>query len=142
MIGLAALFLASLFAGAALYINLVEHPARMKLPAAEARTEWAIAYARGYVMQASLAVLSGVAGLLLWWRWGLTPQLLGGLLMLANWPWTLLVIMPVNRRLLNISETEEAGVRHLLVHWARLHAVRTALSFAAAFLFALPFVRY
>jgi hypothetical protein len=139
LIGLAALVLAAIFAGAALYINVAEHPARMRLPPAQARAQWAPSYPRGYAMQASLAVLSGVAGLVVWWRWGLAPQLIGSLLMLANWPWTLITIMPINRRLLAAQESDpELGT--LLARWARLHAVRTALGFAATLCFALPFV--
>lgn len=140
MIGLAALILAAWFAGAALYVNLVEHPARMSMPPAQARAQWVPAYARGYVMQASLAVLSGIAGLVVWWRWGLVPQLAGSVLMLANWPWTLIVIMPVNRRLQAARDSDE-DLHALLSRWARLHAVRTALGLAATLCFALPFIR-
>jgi len=69
----------------------------------------------------------------------LSPQLLGGLLMLANWPWTLIAIMPVNRRLLATSE-DDPIVLQLLSRWAKLHGVRTLLGFAAAFCFALPYI--
>jgi uncharacterized membrane protein len=53
--------------------------------------------------------------------------------MLANWPWTLLVIMPVNKRLKAGAGEETTS---LLNRWARLHAVRTLLSFAAMTCFA------
>jgi hypothetical protein len=141
LIGLAALILAAIFTGAAVYINLVEHPARMLLSPDQARAQWAPAYARGYAMQASLAVLSGVAGLIVWWRWNVTPQLIGSLLILANWPWTLLVIMPVNRRLQTVADTDPE-LPALLSRWARLHAIRSVLGFAATICFALPFVSF
>lgn len=140
MISLAALILAAWFAGAAFYINAVEHPARMTLPPAQALAQWAPAYKRGYVMQASLAVLGGVAGLILWWRWGFALHLAGGLLMLANWPWTLLAIMPVNRMLL--AGPDEKDVPRLLSRWTRLHAVRTGLGLAATACFALALARF
>jgi hypothetical protein len=57
---------AATFAGAALYVNLVEHPARMTLDTRAAVLEWAPAYARGTWMQAPLALLSLVAGLGAW----------------------------------------------------------------------------
>lgn len=139
MIGLAALILAALFAGAAFYINLIEVPARRLLAPAAARTEWAEAYRRGYVIQGGLALLSGACGLVVWWRWGLWPQLLGGLLMLANWPWTLIAIMPVNRRLLAASEGDQL-VLQLLSRWAMLHGVRTLLGLAATICLALPYI--
>lgn len=139
MIGLAALILAAWFAGAAFYINYAEHPARMLLPVAQARDQWEPAYKRGYAMQATLAVLSGIAGLIVWWRWGIAWQLAGSVLMLANWPWTLLVIKPVNRKLIANSADDEA-VRGLLSRWSKLHAVRTAMGLAATFCFAIPYI--
>ena len=132
--GTLALVLAALFAGAALYINVAEHPARMKLDAAQAVAQWSPSYDRGYIMQATLALLSGVAGLAAWWQLGGTLWLIGALLMLSNWPWTLLAIMPVNRKLKAGAGDETAT---LLNRWARLHAVRTLLSIAAVICFAI-----
>jgi hypothetical protein len=132
--GTLALVLAAMFAGAALYINVAEHPARMKLDAAQAVAHWSPSYDRGYTMQATLAVLAGVAGLAAWQELGGTLWLAGALLMLANWPWTLLVIMPVNKKL-KAGAGEATGA--LLDRWARLHAVRTLLGFAAVLCFAI-----
>jgi hypothetical protein len=131
--GILAVVLAALFAGAALYINVAEHPARMKLDAGQAVAQWSPSYDRGYVMQASLAVLAGLAGLAAWWELRGTLWLVGALLMLANWPWTLFAIMPVNRKL-KAGAGEEAVA--LLNRWARLHTVRTVLGFAATLVFA------
>ncbi len=125
MIGLAALLFATAFTGAAFYINAVEHPARMSLPQASARQQWAPAYKRGYVMQASLAVISGLCGLAAWWQSGGPAWLVGAIAILANWPWTLIVIMPVNKRLFALAPTEDAT--SLLNRWNRLHAGRTLL---------------
>src|SRR2546428_11211566 len=52
----------ALFTGAAIYINLVEHPARMSCDTTIAATVWAPSYQRGAVMQAALAILSFMAG--------------------------------------------------------------------------------
>ena len=132
--GTLALILAALFAGAALYINIVEHPARMKLDPAQAVAQWSPSYDRGYLMQATLALMAGIAGLAAWWQLGGILWLVGALLMLANWPWTLVAIMPVNKRLKAGAGDETAS---LLDRWARLHAVRTLLSFAAVTCFAI-----
>jgi len=131
--GTLALILAALFAGAALYINIAEHPARMKLSPEQAVAQWSPSYDRGYAMQATLALLAGLAGLAAWWELRGTLWLAGSLLMLANWPWTLIAIMPVNRKLKAGAGDESVP---LLKRWAQLHAVRTMLSFAAVICFA------
>ena len=130
--GLLALVTAAAFAGAAFYVGFAEHPARLKLEAAAALKQWKPAYQSGYVMQASLAALSGALGLLTLylsgdWRW-----LAGATLILAPWPFTLFVLMPVNRRLKE-TPVEEAGQEtlRLLEQWGRLHAVRTAFGVLA-----------
>ena len=131
--GTLALVLAALFAGAALYINVAEHPARMKLDAVHAAAQWSPSYDRGYTMQATLAVLAALAGLAAWVELGGALWLAGALLMLANWPWTLFVIMPVNKQLKAGGGDQTVA---LLNRWARLHAVRTIMSLAAVICFA------
>lgn len=86
----------ALFAGAAIYINLAEHPARMGCDTRTALTVWAPSYKRAAVMQASLAVLGALAGLAAWALGGAALWLLGALLIGSVVPFTLLVIMPTN----------------------------------------------
>jgi len=138
---LIALILATLFAGAALYISLVEHPARMGLEDVPLLAQWQPSYKRALPIQAGLAMLGGAAGFLAWygsreWRW-----VAGSLLLLANWPFTILVIMPTNKRLMAMTP-QEAGVgsRGLLRRWGNLHGVRSVLGSAAPLLFAWGFL--
>jgi len=91
---------------------------------------------RGYMMQASLAIVGGVLGLVAYfssldWRW-----LLGAAVLLANWPYTIFVIMPTNCRLMNTSaEAATAETRRMLERWGALHAGRSALGLVATLIF-------
>lgn len=128
LLGLLALTVAALFTGAAFYINFAEQPARLGLDDRALLAEWKPAYRRGYVMQASLAVIGFLLGAGAWWQTGMIFFLIGGLVILANWPWTLLVIKPVNDVLMS-TPPEAAGpqTRRLMEKWATLHGVRTGL---------------
>ena len=134
--GLLALVVAALFTGAALYINVAEQPARLALDDRALLAQWKPAYARGYAMQASLAVVGFILGAAAWWTTREVMWLAGAVVLLANWPYTLLIIMPVNHKL-NAIEPERAGPesRALIVRWGSLHARRTMLGFIATGLF-------
>jgi Domain of unknown function (DUF1772) len=90
--------------------------------------EWKPAYKRRYHMQASLAVVGFVLGLFAWWTTGTVAFAIGALLIITNWPWTLLAIRPTIRTLMATDESEaNADTRALMMKWNRLHAVRTVL---------------
>jgi len=131
-----ALAVAALFSGAALYVGAVEHPARRELADNALLVEWQPAYARGAVMQASLAIVGFLLGVIAWWQSGNWIWLYGAVILIANWPYTLLIIMPTNRQL-KATDPPKAGpeTRALLEKWAMLHAVRTTLGFAATAIF-------
>jgi len=134
--GILALTVAALFSGAAFYVSFVEHPARSGLDDRAQLEEWKPSYARGAVMQASLAAFGFVLGALAWHATSGLGWLVGSLILLANWPYTLLVIMPTNRTLKALSPSEAGpSSRALLERWGRLHAVRTALGVASTAIF-------
>ena len=127
-----AAFCAALFAGAALYINVAEHPARMVLDTRHAALQWAPSYQRATWMQAPLALLSLLAGTAASLMGGGAGWLGAALLIGAVVPFTFVVILPTNHALLAPDrDLASDETRVLLERWARLHAVRTALSLAA-----------
>jgi hypothetical protein len=121
-----------LFAGAALYISFVEHPARLQCGTTIALTQFAPSYRRATIMQASLAALGTLAAIAAWLQGAPTSWLIGGLLLGAVIPFTLIVILPTNKRLLDPSlDKNSEQAKQLLHRWAKLHAVRSALSLAS-----------
>jgi len=126
----------TLFAGAAIYINLVEHPARMGCDTKTAATVWAPSYKRATVMQAPLAALSFLAGVGASLFAGGILWLIGAVLIGLVIPFTFIGVMPTNHQLLapgrDLSSIE---TRSLLVKWGRLHAVRSVLSLLASIVY-------
>ncbi|MFT3732739.1 MAG: DUF1772 domain-containing protein [Hyphomicrobium sp.] len=128
MFGPFALAVAALFTGAAIYINWAEQPARLSLDDRSMLDEWKPAYKRGFLMQASLAVIGFVLGTLEWIVTGKVIWLAGGAALLANWPFTWFAIMPVNKTLeATPSEHADDETRALVERWGWLHAVRSGL---------------
>lgn len=124
---------ATLFAGAALYINIAEHPARMVLDTRSAALQWAPSYKRATLLQAPLALLSFLAGTAAWLMGASSAWFVGALFIGAVVPFTFIAVMPTNRRLLEPQcDLSSAETRKLLEKWAVLHAVRTVSSLIAS----------
>ena len=134
--GLLAMIAAAIFTGAAFYVNLVEQPARLLLDDRALLREWKPSYRRGAAMQAPLALLGFLLGLGAWWQTSHPGFLVGGLAMIAPWPWTLIVIKPINDAL-QATELEDAAprTRALVVKWGALHCVRTVMGALATIAF-------
>jgi hypothetical protein len=136
MIALLALVCAAVFFGAAAFVNVVEQPARLSLDDRAMLLEWQQSYNRAAPMQAGLAMASAILGFIsAWqvrdWRWAL-----GAVVILANWPYTLLVIKPTNDKLHAIpADQANADARRMVVLWGHLHAVRSALGLIATMIF-------
>jgi len=140
LFGCLALTAAALFTGAAFYINFAEQPARLVLDDKSLLAQWKPAYNRGYTMQATLAIIGFILGAVAWWLTGRIAFLAGAVLMLANWPWTMLAILPTNNKLMATELTNaDAETRALIVKWNSLHAVRTGLGGLAVAAFLVGF---
>ena len=136
LLAMVAALATGLFAGAAVYISLVEHPARVACGPAVAIRQFRPSYRRAAVMQVALAIVGTVAALARFAGGGHGGWLVGALLLVSVIPFTLVVIMPTNKRLLDESPSlQSADVPALLERWGRLHAVRSAASLAAFIIF-------
>ena len=137
MVSLIAVVSCGMFTGASIYINLVEHPARLSCGTAIALTQWSPSYKRATVMQVTLAILATVCGIMRWQLGGTALWLWAALLIFAVIPFTAIVILPTNTRLLEPHRDKSSEeTRMLLEKWGRLHAVRSVLSLFAFALFA------
>ena len=134
---LIAVLACTLFAGAAVYITAVEHPARLSCGTEIAATEWAPSYKRATLMQAPLAAVAGLAGLARGILAGGPLWISAAVLILSVIPFTLVVVRPTNDRLLDPRrDRASAETRQLLSSWGRLHLVRTVVSVVASILYA------
>jgi len=130
-LSIAALLATGLFGGAALYIQAVVFPVQKRANVRVALELWRESYPRATVMQVSLAVIAFTTASGVWLMHGDARWLAGGLLQIAVVPYTLIFIMPVNRRLNSANFINDYEIAQLMAAWNRLHAVRTALSVAA-----------
>lgn len=140
MVEILATLACGIFVGAAVYVSLVEQPARLSCGANVALTEWRPSYKRGTAMQAPLATIGSILGIISWWVEKDAAWLIGGAFLFAVVPFTLIVMFPTNKMLEDDKlDSSSAHAEQLLRRWGRLHAFRSGFSFLAfvIFLFAL-----
>jgi len=131
-----AVLMCALFTGAAVYITFIEHPARMQCGVEIAATQFVPSYRRATVMQATCAALGLLASFAAWLAGASFCWLIAGVVLGSVIPFTLIAILPTNKRLLNSTLDRRSGeAERLLERWGRLHAVRSILSGIALLLF-------
>ena len=129
---------AGLFAGAAIYIDLAEQPARKQIDIAAALTEWRPSYKRAAVVQPLLAAVGFMSAVAAWLMGGSVWWLVGGVLLVAVIPYTLIVALPTNNTLLDSTVEKNPDLaRRLLNRWGRVHTVRSIMSLATFLAFML-----
>jgi hypothetical protein len=115
-----------LFAGVALYISFVEQPSRLASSTEVALAEWRFTYRRAAYLQISLATVGVLSAFGAYYSGRGVSVFIGGVLLANVMMWTLIVVMPVNRQLLDparVSATPDTDL--LLKKWGRLHLIRT-----------------
>lgn len=132
LLELVATFAAGLFAGAAIYIDLAEQPARKQIDIATALKEWRPSYKRAAVVQPILAAVGFLSAIAAWLMGGSVWWLVGGVLLVAVIPYTLIIVFPTNNKLLDSAVVDKNPdlARRLLIRWGRLHTVRSIMSLA------------
>lgn len=132
-----------LFAGAALYVSLVEHPARLSCTLDVALAEFRPSYSRAAVMQVILAIAGGAAAIGAYFLGRGVSTLVAGIVLATVIPWTLIVIMPVTLQLLDETRTPETpDTDVLLKKWGSLHNVRTVAGILALIILASNILGY
>ena len=128
---------AGLFAGASMYVTVVQHPAWLECGTVFAVKEFGPSYRRAGIMQGGLAVVGLLSGSAAWLQGFGSGWLAGGVLLGSLAPFTLIVMMPTNRRLLDPQlDPASPEAAELLSRWGRLHAVRTVVGVAVFVFFA------
>src|SRR2546427_788819 len=121
--GQVALIVAALFAGAAVYINVAEQPARLALDDRALLAQWKPAYKRGFAMGPALAPTGLGLGILPLWKPDRFAFVVGAIFLFANWPWPFFGIMPPTQILAKTAPADAgAQTRALIVKWNRLHS--------------------
>jgi hypothetical protein len=122
--------------GAAIYINVAEHPARLSCGTEIAAMQWAPSYKRATVMQVSLAMVASISGMIRGLQGAGAVWFWAAALIFSVIPFTVVVILPTNKRLLEPGRDRRSPeTRRLVESWGRLHAVRSILSLVASIIF-------
>jgi Domain of unknown function (DUF1772) len=125
--GALALAFAAAFTGAALYINLVEQPARLALDDGALLSEWRPSDRRGFAMLASLALIAAALALTADFQTQDVRWLIGAIIIIASWPYTFFAMVPMNNRILTLSAAESGAARELVRTWGLLEYGQTAI---------------
>jgi len=133
--GSLALALAAAFTGAALYINLVEQPARMALDDSALLSEWRPSDHRGVALLAALALVAALCGFAMFFETHDVIWAIGSVFIMLSWPYTFFAIVPMNNRILALAAGEQASARALVQTWGLLQYGLTAIGVVACGIF-------
>ena len=89
-------------------------------------------------MQPLLAAVGFLSAVAAWLMGGSVWWLVGGVILVAVIPYTLIVALPTNNKLLDPAIDKNPDLaRRLLIRWGRVHTVRSIMSLATVLAFML-----
>jgi hypothetical protein len=133
--GFLALAFSAAFCGAALYLNMVEQPARLALDDRALLSEWRPSDRRGFALLATLALVATILALATYFESHDLRWLIGALIQIASWPYTYFAIVPITNRILMLPGKDAAAARELVRSWGVLEIGQTAIGVAASIVF-------
>jgi hypothetical protein len=135
--GLYAFAAAAGFLGAAVYIGLVEQPARLALRTRAMMQEWMPSNRRGTLMLSVLAAVSAILAYVQFRTSGDIRWIIGGAVILASWPYAYYVMTRVNIWLSAIAPVRAISpARRLMRDWGVLEWGHALIGLIAAGVFA------
>ncbi|KAF9585595.1 hypothetical protein BGW38_001648 [Lunasporangiospora selenospora] len=125
-----------IFSGLAISYNALIMPAIRKVSVGSALSVWADTYNVGQHVQVSMIVTSIITGAYVYRKTENAFFLVPPLMMASIIPYTLTLLLPINKTLLSIrskggNNVEGTRVQELFVKWDTLHFVRTIVSSTA-----------
>lgn len=138
LIKIASTMTTGVMAGLALYINLVEHPARMQIDDVKSlHKQWKAGFDRAKLLMVGVSLIpicGGIAAYAMNHSKG-KPWLIAAGMLVVNIPYTALVILPRSIRPINdyevVARKDPAEVKDTVDKWNTLHTVRTVVDLAA-----------
>jgi hypothetical protein len=133
--GLIALTFAAAFAGAAVYVNWAEQPARLALDDSALLSEWAPSDSRGVALHLAFALAGAIAGFLAYFDSQDVRYVFGALIIIASWPYAFFVMAPLNNQILALRGPDVGAARALVRQWGYVEAGFAAIGVAAVAMF-------
>jgi Anthrone oxygenase len=133
--GLIALVFAAAFAGAAVYVNWVEQPARMALDGEALLDEWAPSDSRGVALLAAFALVAAVAGFIAYFESDDVRWVFGALIVISTWPYAFFVMAPLNNQILSLKGGDVSAARALVRQWGLVESGFAAIGVLAVAMF-------
>ncbi len=133
--GLIALTFAAAFAGAAIYVNWVEQPARLALDDEALLSEWGPSDSRAVALLLAFALAAAVGGFIAYFETQDVRYVFGALIAISSWPYAFVVMAPLNNQILALRGTDVGAARALVRQWGYIEVGFAAIGVLAVAMF-------